>query len=254
MYSLPETLSTTMMKVGARLEESRSYLRRANVEDTLAAQKEQAWQAQWFGFLPEQIFETLMFTLHRRYGAYPECLRVLKRWQELGLDAHDYNLLVHLHIQLTEPFYRWATGVYFYARYHEGFDEMPSPILARELKQQFEKDLSSQSYLRLSQGILSTARDVGLLKGKNTKSFAQPLVSLLFFGYLVHVLSVFKLPMGGLPDSPFVRSVFRDENKLRSLLREGQQRDWWEFSWAHGVFALQTRAATLEEWFEGAMA
>lgn len=251
MYQASETLSTTMMKIGARLEESRSYFRRAEIDEDATLQKQRAWEEQWFGFLAEPIFETLMFTLQKRFLEFSDCLAVLKAWQEQGLDAHDFKLLVHLHVQLTDPFYRWATGDYFYSRYQEGFDDIPSPILARELNSHFDKELSAQSFIRLSQGILSTARDVGLLKGQKTKNFTQPLVSVAFVGYLVHTLQRFGLPMSHLPESPFARSVLKDENRLRALLREGQNMEWWEFSWDHGVFSLQTQANSLAAWFEG---
>jgi len=253
-YKIPSEASTTMMKVGARLEESRSYLNFVNFEDSLKKQKEKAWNEQWFGFLPEQILETVVFALYQRFGQFPLIVKVLKTWIDKGLDNHDFKLLCHFHIQLTEPYYRWATGQYFYQRYNEGFDDIPSNILGKQLEKAFgkEKDLSSQSYQRLARGILSTARDTGILKGKAEKFFAHPLVSIEFLGYLVYALYHFKFPFGEFVTSPYIQSVIKDEAQLRRLLTDGQRKNWWEFNWDHGLFSLYPKFSDIQQWYEEA--
>lgn len=254
-YKISNEASTTMMKVGARLDETRSYLNYFDINNDLKIQKEKAWNEQWFGFLPEQILETVVYSLYQRFGQFSLMTKVLKSWLNKGLDNHDFKLICHFHIQLTEPFYRWATGQYFSQRYNEAYDDIPSTVLAKQLEKAFmkEKDLSSQSYQRLAIGILSTARDLGLLKGKAQKLFAKPLVSIEFLGYLIYTLQHFMFPFAELPSSPYIQSILRDESQLKRLLTEGQRKNWWEFNWDHGLFSLYPKFSDIEQWYKEAI-
>lgn len=247
--------ATTMMKVGARLDETRTYLKLLEQTDDLKTQKSKAWEQQWFGFLSESILESVMHALYQRFGQYPSLTHVLREWLARGLEFHDFKLICHLQIQFSDVYYRWATGTFFYQRYSDGFDGVSALQLGKVFEEQFkaQKTLSSQSYQRLARGVLSTARDVGLLKGKNDKVFVQPVVSLEVLGYLIYTLQSFQFPFAELPESPYIQSIFKDRHHLSALLREGQRQDWWEFHWGQGIFSLSPRYLGLEDWFQKAL-
>lgn len=254
-YLIATEPATTMMKVGARLDETRTYLKLLDLSDDLKTQKTKAWEEQWFGFLAESMLESVVYSLHQRFGQYPLNVQVLKDWSTRGLEAHDFRLICHLHIQCTDLYYRWATGLYFHQRYKQGFDTVSAVQLGKAFEAQYssQKSLSSQSYQRLARGVLSTARDLGLLKGKNEKFFEQPIVSQAFWGYLLYTLQAFQFPFAQLPESPFVQSIVKDDQHLMALLREGQRKDWWEFHWGQGIFSLSPRFVDLDEWYQGTM-
>jgi hypothetical protein len=245
--------ATTMMKVGARLDETRTYLKRLDLSFDLKIQKTRAWEEQWFGFLAESMLDSVIYTLHQRFGLYPVHVQVLKDWSDRGLETHDFKLICHLHMQCTDLYYRWATGFYFHQRHEQGLRSVSALQLGKAFEAQYRSERSSQTYQRLARGVLSTARDVGLLKGKQEKVFAQPVVSLEFWGYLIYTLQAFQFPFAQLPASPFVQSLVKDHQHLTSLLRAGQRKGWWEFDWGQGLFSLSPRFFDLDAWYQGAL-
>lgn len=252
MYKVEKEPSTLIMKVGARLDETRIFLRNVDLLDDLKLQKEKVWNEQWFGFLSEEMTERLVYANYQRFTQFPDLIQVIKNWMNKGLENHDFKLICHFHIQLSDPFYRWATGDYFYERYKDGFDDISSPILTKKLEEQFKnlKTLTTQSYNRISRGILSSARDTGILKGKADKSFNTPLVSIEFLGYVIYSLQKFDFPFSELPNSPYIKSILKDESQFKRLLVEGQRKNWWEFNWDQGLFTLYPKFDGIEKWYE----
>lgn len=251
-YILTKEPSTIIMKVGARLDETRIFIRNIDLIDDLKTQREKTWNEQWFGFLSEEMTERLVYANYQRFIQFPKLIKITKNWLSNGLENHDFKLICHFHIQLSDLFYRWATGEYFYQRYKEGFDDISSSILTKKLEENFKdlKNLTTQSYNRISRGILSSARDTGILKGKSNKFFTTPLVSIEFLAYLIYSLKNFNFPISELPNSPYIQSILKDENQFKRLLMEGQRKNWWEFNWDHGLFALYPKFNDIEEWYE----
>jgi hypothetical protein len=255
LYKIADTPHTAMMKVSLRPDETRTYLRQLEPGESMARQRERAWDEQWFGFLPEHMFDALSLTLHDRFGQFPALTAVLKRWLGDGLENHDFRLICHLHIQLTDAFYRWGTGVYLAQRFDEGYQDVSTPILAKPLQQVTEaagKRFTPATLTRIAVSILSTARDVGLLTGTQKKHFATPIVTVDLLAYLLYGLQHFGLAAGDLPDSPYLRSLLLTPERLRALLQDGQRRDWWEFNWTAHHFGLQLRYPSLAVWYEEA--
>lgn len=251
MYQVVDTPHTGMMKVSLRPDETRTYLRHLDLTENLAQQRARAWEEQWFGFLPEHMFEALSKTLHDRFGSFPALTCVVQRWLSDGLENHDFRLICHLHTQLTDAFYRWGTGVYLPQRYNEGYEDVSTPILSKPLQAEIEssgKFFTPATYTRIAVSILSTARDAGLLTGSQKRKFAAPIVSVDLLAYLLYGLQHFGL--AATPSSPYLRSLLLLPERLRSLLQDGQRRDWWEFNWTPHHFSVQLRYPNLESWYE----
>jgi hypothetical protein len=252
-YHPVTTPHTRIKKVGPRLDLARAYIRYANPDDGIAIQRQKAWDEHWFGFLSEPMFKQVLPAFHQRFGQYTSILKTLKGWLEYELEAHDFRLICHLHIQLTDPLYRWVTGTYMPQRYAEGYDEITTMVTFRQIQENGGESFSPPSLNKLSSCILSAARDNGLLKGKAKKSFDRPLVSVTFLGYLIHVLRLFQFPLSDLPTSPYIQSVVRDSTQLRPLLLEGQRRGWWEFNWGQQLFSITPRFDDLQSWYQEAI-
>ncbi|MGK5091068.1 BrxA family protein [Deltaproteobacteria bacterium TL4] len=249
-YSITTQAHTDIMRITARLEETRAYIRNFEETATTAELKTRAWEGQWFGFIPESIFIRLMPALYNRYGQYPQLMEVLKKWLSLGLESHDFKLICHLHLQLTDPYYRWVSGQCLPSRYREGLYEINNTILVSLLKNEIAAELKSNSLQKLARNILTTIRDVGLLKGTQNKSMTTPVVSVEFLGYLLYTLSKLGYPVADIPASPYIQSLFRDRETFQGLLAEGQRKNWWEYNWGNQIFTLSFQYPDILTWFE----
>jgi len=249
-YKIINDPHTAMIRVTARLNETMTYIRHYNDEINAADLKKSAWSQQWFGFLSESIFNRLMPTLSNRFGKYSYLMEILQRWSFQGIENHDFKLICHFHIQISDPYYRWATGEYIPARFNEGIDEITKSSLAKALSTRTVNPLNANTLHKLSRNILTTARDTGLLQGKTDKTIAIPASSVEVLGYLLYALRLFDFSMSEIPESPYIQSVFRNPGSLRNLLTEGQAKNWWEYNWEGRTFAINYAYADINPWFE----
>ncbi len=250
-YEIVTKPHMTLISLTSRLEESRAYIERVDLSEKPAVQKKRAWEEKWFGFISEPVFRHLMPALYNRFGRYPSLTEILSRWQkEPGLNQNIFKLICNLHIQLSDPYYRWVTGVYLPKRHEEGFSDASSRILQQQLEYNFNPKFRISTLKKLSRNILTTARDVGLLKGNRTKIITDPLVEPEFMGYLVYALKGFNCPFSRLHESPFIRSIFRQEAAFRALLNAGESRRYWEFNWEPRYFSIHCLYDNIHAWFE----
>jgi len=240
----------TMLRIAARMDESRSYIRNYNPGCSQKELKAKAWEEQWFGFIPESIFIRLMPALYNRFGKYPEMISVLQQWMDTGLEGFDFKLICNLHIQLSDPYYRWLSGDYIPDRLKNGLNEITSATTAFDFKRRFEKNIKSNTLKHLAVNLLDTATDTGLLKGATQKFVQTPPISALFFGYLIFTLGSFGFPMADLIDSPFIKSIVNDKSRLRTLLTDGQHKRYWEYDWDMNLFNLKLLYPTIDDWFK----
>jgi hypothetical protein len=241
---------TAMIRVTARLRETRIYLQNINIDASPGDETKRAWNENWFGFPSENIFHRYMPTFHNRFVRYPQSVRILKRWLEYGMAMPDLQRVVHFHIQLTDPYYRWATGSFFPERRNDGFLDVPNSALSAALNEHTQKKYKGNTLAKLAQNILTTARDTGLLTGTNEKCFATMTISPEALGYMVYMIKNLGFPSRELPESPYFRSVFRSDDALRAVLAQCERKKYWEFDWIGDHFSIHHSKTELTAWAE----
>ena len=249
-YEITVKEHTTMIRMAARINESKTYLINYSEALNRSELKNSAWNESWFGFLGDSIFAVLISGLYNRFGQFPKQVSVLKQWINSGIEHYDFNLVCHLHIQLTDPYYRWLTGEYLPERCNSGLGTFNADLIQADFAAYSTKKMKSNTCRRLLSNLLSSAVECGLLSGKAQRQFETPIVSSKLFGYLVYTLQEFNFPMSDLRESPYIQSICSDQEKLKRLLVEGQYKGWWEFNWDMNMFTLTLRYDNISLWYE----
>jgi hypothetical protein len=240
----------TMLRIGARIEESRSYIRNYQAGYTVKELKLKAWDEQWFGFIPESIFVRLIPAFHSRFGNYPEMVNVIQNGITKGLESYDFKMICNFHIQISDPYYRWFSGDYIPNRLDNGLQEITSTTTAVDFNTKFKKNIKANTLKHFAVNLLNSANDTGLLKGTKLRVTQTPTVTVFFLGYLIYTLGSFDFPMADLINSPFIKSIISEKPRLRSLLTEGQHKGWWEYNWDMNMFNLKLSYQTIKHWFK----
>ncbi|MCP4692322.1 MAG: hypothetical protein GY859_30030 [Desulfobacterales bacterium] len=248
-YTMVARPHTAMIRITARLNETRAYIRNHQAGMGPAELRKAAWTNRWFGFIPESSFDSLAPALYNRFGKFPGLMEVLRTWLARGMEPRDFKLVCHLHILLSDPYYRWAAGEYIPARVDEGLEIISRPALARALAEKTVNPLGAGTLQKLARNILTTARDVGLLKGKNEKIAVDPAPGARYMGYAMYTLGMFDFAMSNAPDSSFFKSVFRAPGTARALLARGRANGWWEHHWEGDLFEIDFAYADVGRWF-----
>ena len=251
-YQITTTEHTTMIRMAGRISESKTYIQNFSEGLTNKALKEAAWNENWFGFMGDSIFSCMMTGLFRRFGEYPKLTKILQQWIDAGIEHYDFRLICHLHIQLSDPYYRWLTGEYLPDREQSNLGEFNADLIHVDFAKQSTKELKANTSQRLLKNLIRSADECGLLSGTVNKKIECPIVSTKFFAYIIYVLQEFSFPMSELPESPYIKSVCHDEEKLKRLLIEGQRLGWWEFNWDMNMFTLSPKYMGIESWYEAA--
>jgi hypothetical protein len=249
-YKVVEKEHLTMVNLPARIRETKAYIQNYSEKMTRSELKKIAWDEAWFGFLGDRIFSVLISGLYNRFGQFPKLISVLKDWIDNGIEHYDFNLVCHLHIQLTDPYYRWLTGEYLPERLGAGLGSFNAEIIQPDFISYSTKELKANTFRRLLSNLLRSAVECGLLSGKEHRHFETPIVSTRFFGYLVYTLQEFNFPMSDLCDSPYIKSICGEPEKLKRLLLEGQYKGWWEFNWDMNMFTLTPQYENISLWNE----
>ena len=249
-YDVTTKEHTTMIRMAARINESKIYVQNYSESSTQTELKKAAWDESWFGFLGDSIFAVLISGLYNRFGQFPKLISVLKEWINAEMEHYDFNLVCHLHIQLTDPYYRWLTGEYLPERLDAGLGSFNADLIQPNFVAYSTKELKANTFRRLLSNLLSSAVECGLLSGKAQRQFETPIVSTKFFGYLVYTLQEFNFPMSDLRESPYIKSICNDQAKLKRLLIEGQYKGWWEFNWDMNMFTLIPQYENISLWHE----
>ena len=177
---ITEKAHTDLLKVGARIQESKIYLQNRNFsiskEDTVS----KAFSEKWFGFKSQTYVKRLISRFELRFSKFPEAFLLLRSWVE-KINLKDFKNICHFHIQLTDPYYRWFTGVYLGNLIFLGYEEIPTESLISSFEELVTTPMSVKVKRTLALRLKTAARDCGILEGKTDKKISLSLLHLVCF-------------------------------------------------------------------------
>jgi len=228
---------TRLLRVALAPDESRLYWRHVDPRRPVAEQAVRAFEERWFGNKSLARVRVLLAVFTERFGAFPEALAVLRRWQPA--DPWTRRNLCHWHAQLTDPLYRAYTGDFLPRRWLHPEPSVDRGVTQRWLDEQTGDKWSPATTVRMANGFLTAAAEAGLCTGDpGRRRLRQPTVTDDALTYLLYLLRQVDFE-GSLFDNPYLLSVGLSdlalEKRLRRLSALDFQRmgDLLDFGWRH---------------------
>lgn len=179
----------------------------------------------------------------QRFDAYPQALKTLAGWQDMGQPTRV--LICHWHLQLSDPLYRRFTGEFLVAQRAQF-----GPTITREqVIRWLDKDQPGRWSLRTRQmfasKLIGAARQAKLIEGRHDPcQLVWPRVPDAALGYLIHLLNEVDFA-GTIADNPYLRSVGLSDKFLDDRLRTLPGITWRRMG---DLLELRSDASDLLSW------
>lgn len=234
-----------LLRLALGVQESREYWEHVDPTVPLDQRPMLAFEARWFGAKSLERIRFLLSNFATRYDAFPEALAVLTNWR--GMDGATRQAICHLHLQLSDPFYRRFTGVFLVERRAMREPRVDRDSALRWVKAEYPDRWSEATCVQFASKLLSAASEAGLITPKrDPRALLFPKVPDAALAYLFYLLRETRIA-GSLVDNPYVASIGLTNNfldqRLAKLdgLRLHRMGELFEFEW---------RYPTLRAWAE----
>ncbi len=227
--------------------ETKEYIQKVSVVEPLSSITERAIREGWFGSKSKDYSRRIVSALYSRISEYRSGFALLKNSVD-ELEPLDLRMILHFQLHLSDPYYRWITGVFFPARRRDGFRFVSVDELSLAFADRVETDVKSVTIRSYSSKILTLARDLGVLKGKSRKEFDTPIVTEKALLYILYVWQSLSLPLADFLKFEFTDSVL-DRQTLVRILDRGYSQRFWEYQLSDDYFSCLIFTKKLNELF-----
>jgi len=207
---------TRLLRMGLAEPESLEYWRQSGRPLDPADLARVAFEERWFGSRAMARVRYLIQNFQARFGAYPNALKTLHRWN--SQDPLERRILCHWHLQLSDPMYRQFTATHLPERLHH-----PQPTVDRNAVTRWVEDYTRRRWAaattqRMCSGLMSTLHEVGYVeKTAALPPLSLPRVSDRALGYMLYLLRETEY-QGTLGQNPYLGSLGLSGRELESRL------------------------------------
>jgi hypothetical protein len=245
--------TSKIIKAGALLADTKTLLSHWQIGDSVAANIERLQRENIFGKASRSRVEDILTIFKQRYladAAVTDSLVALMRGKvaSVALDRLLYffsaradRLLYDLVLELLVPLSQ------------QGFIEVGVPDVQRALAKwakegKAKATWSEPTMIRISQGLLSTLRDFGVLAGANNKKISAIFLPLEAFAYVAFFLKQHQPSGVKLIEHPDWKLFFLSTDTVERFFFEAHQRHLLEYHVAGSVTRLTFPVDTLEKY------
>ena len=237
-------IHTRLLKCTLDIDNARAWWTHPAVEDGVVV-SQRAFEASWFGAKSLPRVKVLLSNLRARFDAFPEAAEVLRHWQHM--EPGTRALIVHWHVQLTDPLYRAFAGHYLVERHEGGRPELTRDQVTRWVGEQGPGRWTMVTRVQFASQLLVTAKAAGLVENRtDPRRLTFPRVPNDALTYLLYLLRGVRFE-GTMLDNPYLASVGLTprlaEDRLRTLpaLRFKKQGDLVDFAWVYSDLGTWAR-------------
>lgn len=245
--------SSKIIKAGALIGDTKTLLSHWDVTASVAENVKRVQRDNVFGKASRSRVEDIVAIFRQRYLTEESVTRALVALVRGKFPSAALERLLYFHSARADQ------------TLHDAVTEILVPMHARGLVdislKDFERFLakwvkegkttghwSEGTITRISQGLLSTLRDFGVLKGAVNKKIAPAYLPVESFAYIVFFLKQHQASGARLIELPDWKLFFLHREAVERFLFEAHQRELLEYHVAGSVTRLTFPADTLEEY------
>ena len=167
--------------------------------------------------------------------------------------AESLDHILFFHAAQSDPLLRDTVVEFLYPRNQRGRNEVIIDDLQRQLMEWVKEkkttaEWSEPTARRVAQGLLSTLRDFGVLKGAVKKSIAPVYLTIKAFSYIAFVQSKLQSSGHKVLNDPIWKLFFMSTDGVERFFFEAHQHGLLEYYAAGNVIRIEFPAPTLPEY------
>ena len=238
---------SVMNKIGARLVEAKIFLLYYNQSLSIKENIQLAYQQRWFGNSSEDLCKRLIQHFKEQFLRVKDIFHLLRSYVVL-LDGKNFHWVNHFFMVLNDPYYRWASSVFFFDLFVTGHIDLPKTKFEKELRLIYPDFISDTTLSRCSRNILTSLRDNKILEGDKSKKISNSQLDVTSLGMMMYFLTELGLGANDFDQSPLHRSLLKSNEALIPLLIEGEQLNYWEFYGDQNSIRLNLTQKDFQKW------
>ncbi len=253
--------STQVIKGGAMVQETFVFIQRWDPTQSPEKNLDQLLARRALGKPTLKRERDALSVLRRRF-VEPEAgerVRRLRRVYDRGIQREPLLQILLYYTMDADPLVRHFCTDYLYGLWHDGASTVTTNALTQHLVKLSAQDgqdegWSPRTARRVAQGLLSLARDFGLLYGVNPKKLASPRLAFAAFIYIAY-----DLHDHGVPDKPVLeadiwRAYLKDPKQVEDFFVRAQQEGLLYYNRAGSTVRIDWKLSNHDEVVEALVA
>lgn len=245
--------SSKIIKAGALLADTKTLLTHWDVSAPVRANIERVRRENLFGKASRSRVEDVLAIFRQRFLGEESVTKALVVFAQRRLPAAALDRVLYFHAARADRLLYDTVTEILTPLQARGITEIDTLEIQRPLKKWVDAGKTSGKWseptiVRIAQGLLSTLRDFGVLKGAVKKQIAPTYLPLAAFAYLVFYLKQHQPSGAKLVELPDWKLFFLPREGVERFLFEAHQHDLLEYHAAGSVTRLTFPADTLEEY------
>lgn len=247
----PQSYSSKIIKAGALLGDTKTLLAHWDTSASVTENLDRLRRENVFGKSSRSRVEDILAVFRQRYLEEPEVTRALVLLAQRQLPAASLDRVLYYHAALSDRLLHDVVTEILVPMAAEGLRDVHPNDIQKRLGEWVAAGLTTASWsegtiLRVTQGLLSTLRDFGVLRGAVNKRIGPAYMPVRAFAHVAFHLKQ-RQPSGErLLEHPDWRLFFMDRNAVELGLVEANQHGLLEYHAAGSVTRLTFPADTLE--------
>jgi hypothetical protein len=245
--------SSKIIKAGALLADSKTLLAHWDASATVEENIERFKRENLFGKASRSRVADILAIFRQRYLADESILEALVILTRGKFSTSALERLLYFHSACADRLLRDAVVEILLPMYSKGLVDINIQEFQRTLGKWAEQGRtigkwSDSTVVRISQGLLASLRDFGVLQGSVNKSIAPAFLSIEAFAYIAFYLKQYQPSGVKVLELPEWKLFFLTRDGVERFLFEAHQRELLEYHVAGSVTRLTFPVDTLGEY------
>jgi hypothetical protein len=245
--------TSKIIKASALLDDTKTLLSHWDMAASVPDNVDRIRRENIFGKASRSRVEDILAVFRQRYLTEAEVTRALVVLVKNRLPAASLDRVLYFHAARADRLLHDTVTEVLTAIQAQGITDIRPTEVQKCLAKWVEKGLTTTAWsenttVRVTQGLLSTLRDFGVLQGAVNKRIAPAYLPVTAFAYIAFYLKQHQPSGAKLLEHPDWRLFFLSREGVERFLFEGNQHGLLEYHAAGTVTRLTFPADTLEEY------
>jgi hypothetical protein len=246
-----EKYTSRIIKAGALIGDTKTLLLHWDVQTSPANNISRLRQENLFGKSSRSRVKDILAIFRQRYLAEPSVTSALIYLLKCNFPSVAFERLLYFHAARADRLLRDSVTDILGPMFARGLVDIEVQDFQRTLSKWVQDERTTGNWsettiIRVSQGLLSTLRDFGVLQGAVNKRITPPYLPVESFAYIMIYFKQHQPSGSKLIDHPDWKLFFLAKEGVERLLFEAHQRELLEYHVAGSVTRLTFPADTLE--------
>ena len=253
LVSAPPPYTSKIIKASALLDDTKTLLSHWDATSSVQENLERIRRENIFAKASRSRVEDILAVFRQRYLVEADVIKALVVLVTSRFPTASLDRVLYFHAARADALLHDIVTEILVPMQHQGMTDIDPRAVQKVLAKWVEKGRTTTAWsdnttVRVTQGLLSTLRDFGVLQGAVNKRIAPAYLPVTAFAYIAFYLKKHQPSGAKLLECPDWKLFFMNRELVERFFFEGNQHHLLEYHAAGTVTRLTFPADTLEEY------